>query len=345
MISEGERVYVDGIVVRPPTATSEYQSASLDPAEAGRKLRVDYLVTGSFSSDPPKMRLDFDLVDVRSNRRIPLEPVEVGSDEAFRLQAIVAERVIRALGIDPLSARRSRVQADVPRNPLAYQYYLRSLAYPHGYGGNELAFPLLEKSIALDPGYAPAYAELGSRHELAAVYGLGGTLQTKEAEEAYSKALSLNRELLDALSGLARVYTDVGQSDKAIGLLRDALRINPNHADSHFALSYIYRYAGMLEESAREGELALSLDPNNPKYRSVATTYLYLGNLERSLEVHKLDPDSGWTLARIGQIYIRQKQNPRALEYLERAIAKEPDSSSGRWSRAMRAALQGRREI
>lgn len=154
----------------------------------------------------------------------------------------------------------------------------------------------------------------------------------------------MNGQLLAALSGLARLYTDIGQSDRAIGLLRDALRINPNHADSHFALSYIYRYAGMLEESEQEGELALSLDPNNPRYRSLATTYLYLGNLERSLDVHKLDPESGWTLARIGQIHLRRGQNERALEYLQRAIEREPESSSGRWARAMRAALQGRRE-
>jgi tetratricopeptide (TPR) repeat protein len=164
------------------------------------------------------------------------------------------------------------------------------------------------------------------------------------AEQAFTKALSLTGGLLDALSGLARLYTDVGQTDKAIGLLRTALEINPNHADTHFALSYITRYAGMLEESAREGERALSLDPDNPRYRSLATTYLYLGDLDRSLEVHGVDPDSGWTQARIGQIFLRRGQKERALEHLERAIAKEPDSSSGLWARAMRAAVRGRRE-
>jgi tetratricopeptide (TPR) repeat protein len=151
-------------------------------------------------------------------------------------------------------------------------------------------------------------------------------------------------ERLGAGGKLAKLYTETGKSDKAIGLLRDALKINPNNADSHFALSYIYRYAGMLPESAREGELALSLDRGNPRYRSLATTYLYLGDLDRSLEVHKLDPDSGWTLARVGQIHLRRGQNERALEYLERAIRKEPESSSGRWAAAMKAALQSRRE-
>jgi tetratricopeptide (TPR) repeat protein len=290
------------------------------------------------------VRLNFELVHVHSNSRLLREPVEVPYEEAFRLQDIVAERVARGLGLDLSQGERSGVRTDVPGNPLAYQHYLRALSYPHGYGGNELAFPLLKKSIELDPGYAPAYAELGSRRELAAVYALGGAAEVGEAEQAFLKALSLNGQLLDALSGLARLYTDVGRSDSAIGLLRDALKINPNHADSHFALSYIYRYAGMLEESAQEGELALSLDPGNPRYRSLATTYLYLGNLERSLEVHKLDPDSGWALSRIGQIHLRRGQNKRALEHFESAIEREPESSSGHWARVMRAAVLGRRE-
>jgi tetratricopeptide (TPR) repeat protein len=336
--------YVKEIVVRSASATRDYQSRNVDAAAVGASLRVDYLVTGGFSGDRERVRLNLELVDVRSGVRIPQEAVEVRYEDSFRLQDIAAEKVIRGLELDLSQDDRRRMRTDVPGNPLAYQYYLRSLSHPHGYAGNELAFPLLEKCIELDPGYAPAYAELGMRRETAAVYALGGAAEVKEAEQAFSKSLSLNGRLLDALSGLARLYTDIGQSDKAIELLREALKINPNHADSHFALSYNYRYGGMLEESAREGEFALSLDPDNPRYRSLATTYLYLGNLERSLEVHKIDPDSGWTQARIGQIFLRRGQKERALEHLERAIQKEPESSSGHWARAMKAALQGRRE-
>src|SRR4029077_18451924 len=113
----------------------------------------------------------------------------------------------------------------------------------------------------------------------------------------------------------------------------------------HFSLSYAYRYAGMLQESAKEGETALALDPNNPAYRSLATTYLYLGNYSRALEVHKLDPDSPWTLAREGQIYLRRGQTKPALDRFERTIAREPESSTGRWALAMRSSITGKREV
>jgi eukaryotic-like serine/threonine-protein kinase len=336
--------YVKGIVVRPSSATRDYQSRNVDAAAVGAKLRVDYLLTGGFSGDQQSVRLNLELVNVASGGRIPQEPVEVRYEDSFRLQDIAAEKVIHGLELDLPGEKPEAAPTDVPRNPLAYEQYLRSLSYPYTQEGHQLALDMLEKSIALDPGYAPAYAALGNRLRQIAIYGLGGKSTSARAQEAFRKALSLNGELLGARSGFAQLYTENGETDKAIGLLRDVLKTNPTHAPSHFSLSYAYRYAGMLKESAQEGETALVLDPDNPSYRSLATTYLYLGDYDRALEVHKLDPDSPWTLAREGQIYLRRGQTKLALERFDRTIEREPESSTGRWAVAMRAHLTGKRE-
>jgi serine/threonine-protein kinase len=336
--------YVKGIVVRPSSAARDYQSRNVDAAAVGAKLRVDYLLTGGFSGDQQRVRLDLELVNVRSGNKIAQEPVEVRYEDSFRLQDIAAEKVIRGLALDLPRGKPDPAATDVPRNPLAYEQYLRSLSYPQTQEGHQLALGMLEKSIALDSGYAPAYEALASRLRQIAIYSLGGKSTHARAEEAFKKALSLNGELLGARSGLAFLYTEIGETDKAIGLLRDVLKTNPTHAQSHFSLSYAYRYAGMLKESAQEGETALALDPNNPTFRSLATTYLYLGDYDRALSVHKLDPDSPWTLAREGQIYLRRGQTKLALDRFDRAIEREPESSTGRWAVAMKAHLTGRRE-
>ena len=54
---------------------------------------------------------------------------------------------------------------------------------------------------------------------------------------------------------------------------------------AHFALSYVLRYAGMLEESARECETALSLDSGNYQFRSCAITFEEMGNPEQGTRV------------------------------------------------------------
>ena len=335
--------YVRGLVVRPSERVRQFAAGGVDLVSAARQLNADYLLIGTFAAGDELLELKVELVEASSSGRLWRDSVQVPVRDTFRLQEMVSDRVVAGFGLETgMAAGGGRV--DVPGNPLAYEQYLRAVSDPDTADGNRLALEVLERSIALDRDYAPAHAELGNRRRYAAIYALGGTATAAEAEAAFDRALELNGELLPALSGLAKLKTELGDTEEAIELLRRSLAINPDHADSHFALSYSYRYAGMLEESAEEGELALALDPGNPRYRSVATTYLYLGDLQRSVEVHQLDPGSAWTEARLGQIRLRQGRRDEALAHLERAIAVEPESSTGRWAVAMRAYLENRPE-
>lgn len=338
-----ELTYVQGLVVRPSRAVREFESGMVDVVAAGRKLRVDYLLTGEYAATAGRLRLDLDLTDARTGSKVWREHLECALQDLAAVQREVATKVTRGFSLQASAAEPRRTQANVPHDALAYQSYLRSLSYPYSNEGTSLAIPALEESLRLDGSYAPAYAEYGNRLRHDAVYALGGAETAKRADAALQKSLSLDAGLLSALVVRAQFQAESGRNDEAVGLLRRALAINPDHPDSHFALSYVYRYGGLLEESAKEGETALRLDPNNPRFRSVATTYLYLGDYARSIEVHQLDPESAWTLARIGQIHIRRGERELAVESLGRALAIEPDSSVGRWAFAMRAYLRGDR--
>jgi len=52
---------------------------------------------------------------------------------------------------------------------------------------------------------------------------------------------------------------------------------HPENALAHFALAYVLRYGGAMEESAHECDTALSLDPGNYQFRSCAFTFDQLG--------------------------------------------------------------------
>jgi serine/threonine protein kinase/tetratricopeptide (TPR) repeat protein len=338
-----ELTYVQGLVVRPSTAVREFESGIVDVVAASRKLRVDYLLTGAYAARAGHVGLDLDLTDARSGAKVWREHLECALDDVAAVQRDVAAKVTRGFSLHASGDEPRRTQVNVPRNPLAYQSYLRSLSYPYSKEGTALAIPALEESLHLDGSYAPAYAAYGDRLRHTAVYALGGPETAKQAEAALQQALSLDGGLLSALVVRAQLFAESGRNDDAVESLRRALAINPDHAESHFSLSYVYRYGGLLEASAREGETALRLDPNNPRFRSLATTYLYLGDYPRSIEVHRLDPESAWTLARVGQIHIRRGERELAVESLDRAIAIEPDSSVGHWAFAMRAHLRGDR--
>ena len=44
---------------------------------------------------------------------------------------------------------------------------------------------------------------------------------------------------------MANMFTDTGRVEKAVPLLREALRENPNQAEIHWELGYAYRFGGM----------------------------------------------------------------------------------------------------
>jgi serine/threonine protein kinase len=335
----GALAYVKNISVRPSSAIRKYQNEVPDIATAGHELQVDYVLTGNYLKQGNLVRLNVELVNVNSNELIWREPIEVKYENAFTLQDIVSKKVIEGLQVQFTPAEQKRLQGDVPQNPLAYEYYLKGISYPFTTQTNQLAVEMLDKSIQLDSSFAPAYVELGNRHHRLANYKFGGINQIKIAEKYLQKAVLLNPDLLSALGHLAIMYTEISRTEEAVELTKEMLKINPNNPDAHFSLGYIYRYVGMLEESEREYDIAISLDPKKG-FRSAGITYMYLGKYEKALQGFNLDPESSFNLGWKGQLYLRQGQQDLALEYLNRSISLDPNSNTGYWAMSIKAYLE-----
>jgi len=219
------------------------------------------------------------------------------------------------------------MQSDVPQNPLAYDYYLRSISYPSTSEGELLAMEMLKKSIELDSTFAPAYSELGRRRQRSANYGLGGQSENIKAEQDLRKALLLNNELLEALWTLSNLYTEKNRKFEAIEMAEKILEINPNSALAHFNLGYVFRYVGMLEESEQEYDIALALDPGNPRFRSAGLTYISLGKYEKALKAFDLDKGSSFSVFNYADIMTITNQNEEAITYFDALLEQEASGS------------------
>jgi tetratricopeptide (TPR) repeat protein len=184
---------------------------------------------------------------------------------------------------------------------------------------------MLEKSTEIDSNYAPAWAYLGASYNSDAAFEFGGREQYNRAQAAYERALAIQPSQLDAQIFLANLLVDTGKVEKAVPLLRDALKTNPNHAAAHWELGYAYRFAGMLKESVAECERARQLDPRVKANGSVLNAYLYLGEYDKLLRSLPEDSDdSAFLLFYRGFGEYHQKNLEQASKDFDRAFGLDP---------------------
>lgn len=249
---------------------------------------------------------------------------DVKYDRLLEVQDDVARQIIKALELSLSRPEGERLKPDRPVDPLAYEFYLRGVdLYARGDYG--LAVGMLEKAASIDSGHALTWAHLGRAYTATASFQFGGRDQYRNAQAAYERALKLQPDQIEAQIYLANFFTDTGQVERAVPLLKRALETNPNHAEAHWELGYAYRFGGMLEESAAECERARQLDPSVKVTSSALNAYLYLGDYDRFLASLPPAPDSALILFYRGFAEYYRRNFRKAAEEFERAF--EADSS------------------
>jgi len=133
--------------------------------------------------------------------------------------------------------------------------------------GAEAAF---KKAIELRPNYPEAY------NALAALYTADKKMDEAAAASAKAAELSVAAggggnadSLYSAGVGLwnANKFAEAGSTFEA------AVKVNANHADSHFMLGKVNLNLGKLKEAAQEFEMYLKLEPNGKNAAEAKTTF------------------------------------------------------------------------
>jgi tetratricopeptide (TPR) repeat protein len=146
-----------------------------------------------------------------------------------------------------------------PKNEEAYDLYLRSIAVPHDPAPNKDAIAMLERAVGLDPTYAPAWDALGLRYHFDAAYGTGGEVMAEREKSALERALALDPNFINPAAQLTGREVERGNLVKGYQDAKALVVRHPENAMAHFALSYVLRYGGAVEESAHECDTALAL--------------------------------------------------------------------------------------
>jgi serine/threonine protein kinase len=287
--------YSRSLEVRPSSVTRKYVLPDIDPKAVGKELRVGRLLQGHFMKQGDQLTVTLEAIDVPTDRLLWQGTATGKAEDLIGLREQLTNQVQHGLlpilggGSGTLDAATSR-----PKSQEAYDLYLRSVAVPHDPVPNKEAIKALEWSVGIDSSYAPAWEALGQRYYFDSAYGGGGEEKFQRSSAAYERAIGLDPNRVMAASLLITNRVMRGELGRAYDSATDLVRRLPKSADAHFALSYVLRYAGMLERSAQECNTARQLDPGNFAFRSCAWTFLELGKTDRAMDFVHLDAGSEW---------------------------------------------------
>ena len=309
--------YVPSFSIRPFATTSKYSGPNLDLQQAGREMGVTCIVTGHYLTEGNQLEVTLEAVDVANNRSVWRDTINVAASDKIAMREQITSRVRQGL-VPVLGGLSASGEAGTrPKSEEAYDLYLRSIAVPRDVAPNKDAVAMLERAVGIDASYAPAWEALGVRYYYDSEYADGGEPMLKRSDSALERALALDPNLIPAAGQLITNQMDRGDIGQAYAQASALVKRLPKNARAHFSLAYILRYAGLLDESARECDTALALDRNS-QFRSCSWAFMQLGEPQRAVEFVRLDAGSDWAARTTAFILLEQGKLDEARQTIQR---------------------------
>jgi serine/threonine protein kinase len=328
----GALASLESLVVRSTLASARFAHQPADLGAIADALSVDFVLTGSILRRGQELRIHAELLSVPSGDVWLTHSTTVEIGAIFGVHEDLAERVRKSLPLAPAD-RRSRPSVQ-PASTKAYDLYLRGMQLRMESSSWRQARSYFDRCLALDPEFAPAWAERGRLDRILAKFEDASLVG--RAEAALAKALERDPDNGAARLYLAQLEIDLGRAHAVLVRLTERARERRAEPQTYSALVHACRYNGLLAASLAADEHARHLDPSVST--SVLHTFYMAGDYARALDEadRTSDPFESRVLGAIG----RDAEAIEAARREEERFASVPRLQS--FSTAFRAALEGK---
>jgi DNA-binding winged helix-turn-helix (wHTH) protein/tetratricopeptide (TPR) repeat protein len=181
------------VVVRPTSAIRRFAATDVDPAEAGRQLKVDAVLDGRYQEAGPRLRVTVQLLPADGSSPIWSERFDEERTDLLAVEDAIAERLAEALVTELSAEERQRFERRPTRSVAAWQAYSRGRFFWGRFSRPwvEKAMACFREAAALDPAYAQPHAGLA---DCFLVAGLSGALPARKAWSLAQEATAAARE-------------------------------------------------------------------------------------------------------------------------------------------------------
>lgn len=306
---------VAGLKVIGRTSSFSFKGKSDDLRTIGEKLGVAHILEGSVRKAGDRIRITTQLVNARDGSHLWSETYDRKLTDVFAVQDEIAKAAVQALQVRLLpGALKSTSSA--PRDPEAYRLYLlgRSLLLLESEDGARRATAALEKSIALDATYAPAWERLATARGNAA-------LVAPQAE--------VERRFLDAVDAVER-----------------AIALEPDYYAGYAVRGWLRSGRWDWAGAQKDMERAVALGPNTLiTFHYGAIVLGRTGRLKEAIALQRkaaeLEPLGSFVWGNLGGFLLQDGQLDEARGAYEKALENSPQNKSAHRQLALIDLLQG----
>lgn len=322
------------LAVRPTASVLRYASAPADPLNAGRDLRVEQLLSGSIQQAGDRIRITVQLIRVEDGRPLWAETFDETPAGLFDVEDSVSLKVAEKMVPGLARTEKEQLARHYTEDVEAWRDCLRGRYSEFRFTreGMQKAIQYFNRAIALDPGYAIAWAGLADAYTTASDWVLTPREALPKAEAAARRALSFDDRLAEAHGSLAHALMHEWRLPEAGAEFHRALSLSPNDTSIYFAYAEYLTALGRNDEAVAALKKALQLDPLSPAMLAMVNWPLYLkgdykGGLEAGNTAINVDPDFWMPYMDNGYNLLALERYPEAVTQFEKARALNPEST------------------
>ncbi len=326
------------------TSVMQYKSGvARNLRQIARELGVANIVEGEVQRAGNRVRVSTQLVDARNDVHRWAEHYDRPLDDVFAIQSEIAKAIADQLRTKLSPSEKAAIERPPTADLAAFDLYTRAktltlhVSYIGARSKDNLlqAIELLNQAVARDPNFLLAYCRLANAHDFLYITNQDHTPARRAlADAAVQKILQLQPDSGEAHLALAQhFYSCYLDYDHARQELAIAQRMLPNNSQVFEVAGVIDRRQGHWEDSPRNFERALQIDPRNISFfHHMSISYQCLRRyeqmaavLDRALELFPMDVATRQARARVDiEGHADTKPLHRAIEAI---LAEDPSAA------------------
>jgi serine/threonine-protein kinase len=306
--------HVAGLRVAASSSAFTFGSVGVDARRVGRALQVGAVLEGRVRREGNRMRVVARLINTANGLLVWSNSYEREVRDVFAVQDELTRDIVAALRVTLAGGRASpRPTAAFGTHSLAaYDLYLRGRYFLVQRGpGVERSIPYFQQAIALDSGFARAWAQIGTAWALLPLFVMvpRDSAMTR-AHAAMDVALRLDPSSAEAHAAAGIAWLQDSEFRRAAAEFERAIGLDSAYTYPHRPYMAVLDMLGRTDDAIAEGRHAMALDPLSPTTASVFSSVLIAGRRydeavavgRRSVELDSLAP-SGWASLAVAEFF------------------------------------------